>query len=200
MFFFFIYIAMGFHKSAVIFVPAYWLVLVPMNATKILVIVLVSIFLSPFKLYSYISILDTIAPEEVYQGFSAYEMIEESNMGTVKFTDLICTMYVYFMVTYDKEACRQIPYYEYMRNILVIGVCMYFIFRGSPIFSSRLSAYYMGFMTMVLPNVIASVQDEKLKKMLHLFLIAFVVFYYFVFAIMQAKTGYNFGSYWNYLW
>lgn len=201
LFLFMIYLAMGFHKSAFIFIFAYWLAIYPLNAIKIILLVSLSMVLSPFRVYEYISLLDSIAPAEVYEGFQAYEMIEDSNTGTVKFTDLICIMYTYFLVTYDRDACEQIPYYEYMRNIGVIGICMYFIFRGSPIFSSRLSAYYMIFMVMVLPNILASVKNIKLKKGIHLFLVIYVLFYSYVYSSMQGyRAGYNWDRYHNVLW
>lgn len=200
-FLFMIYIAMGFHKSAFIFLFAYWLVLYPFKKWQILTIIIICAILSPFDLYKYISLLESIAPAEVYEGFQAYETIEEANQGAVKLTDLFCIIYTYFLVTYDKEACEKIPYYEYMRNIGVIGICMYFIFRGSPIFSSRLTAYYIVFMTFVLPSIVAAVSDIRLKRSLHLFLVLFVVFYYFVYAKMQAPgAGYNLERYHNLLW
>lgn len=197
-----IYIAYGFHKSAIIFLPAYWLVLIPTNSKLITLAIITSIILSPFKIYLYISLLEGIAPNEVYEGFSAYETVDVEGTGNfIRFTDLICTMYAYFLITYNKEACEKIEYYEYMRNLGVIGICMYFVFRGSPVFSGRLSAYYLIFMTIVLPNIIASIKNVKIKKFSHLFLIGYVVFYYFVFAIMQAgKQGYTLKRYDNYLW
>lgn len=201
MFLFTIYIAVGFHKSAFIFTFAYWLVLIPLNSNRILWLVLLCVILSPFDVYKYIGILDSIAPEEVFQGFQAYDTIEDQNSGKIKLYDLIGIMYTYFFVTYDKEACEKIPYYEYMRNIGVVAVCMYFIFRGSPIFSTRLVAHYWIFMVIVLPNIIAAIQQVKLKRMLHLFLVAFAVFYYFVFVFMQAlRAGYTIELYKNYLW
>ena len=201
LFLFMIYIAMGFHKSAAIFIPAYWLVLVPLNSVKILSLIALSMILSPFQIYQYISLLDSIAPADVYQGFQAYDTIEEQNTGVVKFTDLISVMYAYFLATYNKEACEKIPYYEYMRNIGIVGICMSFIFRGNPIFSSRLVAYYIIFMVMVLPNIVASVVNGKLRRILHLFLIAYIVFYYFVYATMQApRAGYTWDRYGNFLW
>ena len=78
---------------------------------------------------------------------------------------------------------------------------MYFIFRGRPIFSSRLAAYYIIFMVMVLPNIVASITNGKLKRILQLFLIAYIVFYDFVYAIMQApRAGYTWDRYGNFLW
>lgn len=197
-----IYLAYGFHKSAVIFLPAYWLVRIPLNSKLIALAIITSVILSPFKIYLYISMLEGIAPAEVYEGFSAYETVEVEGTGRfIRFTDLICIMYAYFLITYNKEACQKIAYYEYIRNIGLIGICMYFIFRGSAIFAGRLAAYYIIFMTMALPNILAAIPNVKTKKFSHLFLIGFVIFYYFTYAIMQApRAGYNWDRYDNYLW
>lgn len=201
MFLFVMYIAVGFHKSALIFAFAYWLVLIPLNSNRILWIVILCAILSPFDVYKYISLLDSIAPEEVYEGFQAYETIEDANSGKVKLNDIISVMYTYFLVAYDKEGSERVPYYEYMRNIGVIAVCMYFIFRGSPIFSTRLVSYYWFFMIMVLPNIVSAIQNTTLKRMLHLFLVAYAIFYYFVVTIMQApRAGYTIERYHNFLW
>lgn len=194
-----IYIAIGFHKSSAIFIPAYWLVKVPLNPKKIVLLILVCILLSPFQLYEYISLIENLAPEDIYSGFSDYSTIE-GETGGIKFTDLICLMYTFFLVAFDKEATTHIPYYEYMRNIGVAGICIYFIFRGSPIFSSRLTAIYLIFMVMVLPNIIAAIQNINLRRYMHFIVIGFVIFYYFVFAIMQAeRAGFTPDRYHNFL-
>lgn len=46
-----IYVALGFHKTSIVFLPAYWLVLIPMNSTRIFWVLVVSLLLSPFELY-----------------------------------------------------------------------------------------------------------------------------------------------------
>ncbi|WP_033398567.1 EpsG family protein [Riemerella columbina] len=194
-----IYLAMGFHKSAFVFIFAYWVAIIPINRTHMIVLLIICIILSPFQIYNYISLLDSIAPAEVYEGFSNYEMIE-GNTNKISFSDLICLMYSYFLISYNKEACEKIPYYEYMRNIGFIGICLYFIFRGSPIFSSRLAMIFMIFMVMVIPNIIASIRSIKLRGFLHIFLIGYIIFYYFVYAVMQSKVGYTFERYHNFLW
>lgn len=198
-FLFMIYLAVGFHKSAFIFILAYWIAVVPMDRTRMILVLAVSMLLSPFQVYQYVSFFDTLAPAEVYEGFTAYQTFE-ADTGRVSFTDLICIMYIYFLLSYDKEACERIPYYEYMRNIGLFGICLYFIFRGSPIFSSRLTMVYMIYMVMVLPNIIAALSNDKHKKFLHLVLVCYAIFYYFVYASLQARAGYIFDVYRNYLW
>ncbi|WP_434576706.1 EpsG family protein [Riemerella anatipestifer] len=195
-----IYLAMGFHKSAVVFIFAYWIVLLPITKTRIIIALVISAILSPFQLYQYFSLFDTLAPAEVYEGFFAYEMIENTDTGKINFTDMMVIFYSYFLIVYNREACEKIPYYEYMRNIALSGMCLYFIFRGSPIFSSRLAMIYMIFIVMVLPNIIAAVEDDKHRKYLHFIVVCFVVFYYFVYASFQSRAGYIMDVYRNYLW
>ncbi len=202
MFMFIMYIAIGFHKSVTLFIPMYWLVRIPLNSTRILLLVLVCMALSPLKVYQYIALLDTLAPEEVYSGFQSYESVDiDVTSGFIKLNDLICIFYTYFLVTYDKEASERIPYYEYMRNIVVVGICMYFIFRWNNIFSSRLVSNFLIYTPIVLASIVVAVKNEMLKKSLHLVLIGFVVFYYFVYGSMQAdRARYTVDKYQNYLW
>ena len=202
MFLFTIYLAMGFHTSTTIFIIAYWVVLIPMNSTRILIVVLVCIALSPLKLYQYVSLLDSLASTGVYSGFQSYETldIEETSVRFIKLSDLICILYTYFLVTYDKAACQKIPYYEYMRNIGVLGICLYFIFRWNEIFSSRLVANFLIYMPMVLVNIVAAVSNDRLRKSLQYVLLVFVVFQYFVYANQHGlRTGYTM-EYRNLLW
>ncbi len=202
MFLFTIYLAIGFHTSTTIFIVAYWVVLIPMNSTRILIVVLICMALSPLKLYQYISLLDSFASTGVYSGFQSYESldIEESSVRFIKLTDLMCIMYTYFLVTYDKIACQKIPYYEYMRNIGVLGICLYFIFRWNEIFSSRLVANFFIYIPMVLVNIVAAISNDRIKKPLHYVLLVFVVFQYFVYANQHGlRTGYTM-NYMNLLW
>ncbi|SDE64497.1 EpsG family protein [Riemerella columbipharyngis] len=199
MFLFILYIAVGFHKSTVIFLPAYWLAIIPMNSKKIVAVVLFSMLLSPLHIYDYFSVFNAIAPSEIYQGFSDYSDIT-ADTNRIGFMDTISMFYLYFIVTFDKAACRKIPYYEYMRNISVVGVCLFYIFRGSPIFSTRLTAIYFIFMIITIPNILASVGNKNLQKYLHIILILYIIFYYFVYTSFQARAGYIMGVYRNYLW
>ena len=202
LFLFMMYLAIGFHTSAAIFIIAYWIVWVPMNSTRILIVVLVSAALSPLKIYQYVSLLDSLTSTEVYSGYQSYGSldIEENSVRFVKLTDLMCIMYTYFLVTYDKVACQKIPYYEYMRNIGVLGICLYFIFRWNDIFASRLVANYFIYMPMVLVNIVAAVNSDKLRKSLHYTLLILVVFQYFVYANMHGlRAGYTI-EYRNLLW
>lgn len=201
MFLLMIFIALGFHKSSMVFLPAYWIAVIPMNSKKILIAVAVCAALAPFQLYNSLGFLNNIAPVEVYAGYEGYVSIENEAGRGVGFLDLISILYVYYIVVYDKATCAKIPYYEYMRNLGVFGICLYFIMRGSPIFSTRLPGNYLFYMVLILPNIIASITDINMKKYLHFVLVCFMVFYYFVFSHYQARAGrFVPESYQNYLW
>ena len=202
MFLFTVYLAISFHTSTTIFIVAYWVVLIPMNSTRILIAVLICMVLSPLKLYQYVSLLDSLSSTGVYSGFQSYGSldIEESSVRFIKLTDLVCIVYTYFLVTYDKVACQKIPYYEYMRNIGVLGICLYFIFRWNDIFASRLIANFLIYMPMVLVNIVAAVSSDRLRKSLQYVLMMFVAFQYFVYANQHGlRAGYTI-EYRNILW
>ena len=84
---------------------------------------------------------------------------------------------------------------------MVFGVCLYFIMRDNPVFATRLVGPYIGFSALVIPNIIASIEENARKKMLHSFFIVFTVFYYFVFVSFQGRKGkFTPDTYRNYIW
>lgn len=192
------YLAFGFHKSAIIFFPVYWLAAVPMNARRIFYAVLVCVLLSPFQLYSFFSsFLDTLNVQDVSNGYNGYVSYEAKSSS---FMDGLALTYSVLLITYDKAACEKIYYYEYMRNILVGGVCLYFIMRSNPIFSTRLVGPYLAFAPVVITNIIFAVNRDT-KRMLHLFFVSFMIFYYFVFVRYQGAAGrFTPDTYQNILW
>ena len=146
--------------------------------------------------------MDSLASTGVYSGFQSYGSldIEQNSVRFIKLTDLVCIVYTYFLVAYDKVACQKIPYYEYMRNIGVLAICLYFIVRWNDIFASRLVSNFFIYMPMVLVNIVAAVSSDKLKKSLHYTLLVFVVFQYFIYANMHGvRAGYTI-EYRNLLW
>jgi hypothetical protein len=88
-----------------------------------------------------------------------------------------------------------------MRNIVVFGVCLYFVMRDNPVFSTRLVGGYLSFAPLVIPNIIASQDNQNVKRLLHLFFVAFMILYYFVFVQYQGLAGrFTPETYKNFLW
>lgn len=196
---FFFFIAYGFHKSTIVFLPAYWLATIPMNSSRIFYSIMVCVILSPFQIYNaFSSFLNTINVQDVSNGFNGYINYESAGSS---FMDGLVIVFSFLLITYDKTACRRIYYYEYMRNLLVMGICLYFIMRSNPVFSTRLVGSYLGFAPLVVTNIIYSVDNKNVKRLLHIYFIAFMIFYYFVFAKYQGNAGrFTPDKYQNFLW
>ena len=194
-----LYVAYGFHKSTIIFLPAYWLAVIPMNSSRIFYAVMVCVILSPFQVYNlFSSFLDTLNVQDVSNGYNGYINYEAAGSS---FMDGQIILFSFLLITYDKIACERIYYYEYMRNILVVGICLYFIMRSNPVFSTRLVGSYLGFASLVITNVVAAMDNKNTKRSYHLFFVVFMIFYYFVFVKYQGNAGrFTPDKYQNFLW
>ena len=203
MFLLMMYLALGFHKTSIVFLPAYWIVKIPMNSYRILLVIVIAILLSPFETYKVFgTFIDTLATQDVSDGFMGY--VEDSQFGqSVAFglSDIVKIIFIYMLVAYDKPACKKIPYYEYMRNLAVFGLFLFYIFRENRIFAIRLPGAYMFFMSVfVMPSIVFAVK-ESVKKFLHSGLMLYLFLMYFNFSRVNGIGG-NFTTdkYQNILW
>ncbi len=203
MFILMMYLALGFHKSAVVFFPAYWIVRIPMNSSRILVVIVIAILLSPFEVFRIFgSVIESIGSQDVTDGYAGY--VDDSQFGqSVAFGlgDIVKIFFIYGLVKYDKEACEEVYYYEYMRNLAVFGLFLYYIFRGNRIFAIRLPGAYMFFMSVfVVPSIIYAVKF-KVQKILYSGFMLYLFLMYFNFSKNNGRAG-NFTTdrYKNYLW
>lgn len=202
MFLLMIYLALGFHKTSIVFLPAYWIVKVPMNAWRIFLAIAISIILSPFEVYRIGgNIFEAIMPEDISGGYAGY--LNDSTYGQVLgagLTDIVKIFFIVIIILYDKEACEKVWYYEYMRNLGVFGFCLFYLFRSNTIFAVRLPGVYMYFGTMFLiPNIAYAVRDS-VKHVLHFGFSLYLIAMYLYFGNGTAQGG-NFGNgYRNVLW
>ena len=191
MFLIFIYLALGFHKTAIVFIPAYWLVKIPMNRARIFTVIVISILLSPFEVYRLLGgILDGLAAQDVSQGFDAY--VDDSVYGQslgFGLSDIIKIIFIIILLLYDKAAEEKVYYYEYMRNLAVIGLCMFYVLRGNTIFAVRLPGVYLFFLSVfVIPNIVYAVKDS-VKRVLHMGLSLYLFLMYFNFSRGNGLAG-----------
>jgi hypothetical protein len=203
MFLFLMYIALGFHKTAIVFIPAYWIVKIPMNSNRILAVIIIAILLSPFEVFRIFgSLVESLGSQDVSDGYAGY--VDDSQYGqSVAFglSDIVKIFFIYILVKFDKEGCEEVYYYEYMRNLAVFGLFLFYIFRGNRIFAIRLPGAYMFFMSVfVVPSLIYAVR-YKVQRMLYSGIMLYLFLMYFNFSKGNGKGG-NFTSdkYKNYLW
>lgn len=189
---FFIFIASGIHTVSYLFLPMYWFARVPLNKTIMLIMIIVSVFLSPFEVYRVFGdFMNSMASDNILvDGLNGYmnESIERLNggFGIPEAMMMILTFFLFFFDTKMKELY---PYYEYHRNYAVVGICFYFIFRNNPVFSSRLVGAFIGFSYVIIPNTMYVV-SSGMKKMIYSFIIALVIFNFVVFSYFNnIKVG-----------
>ncbi|MDR4893619.1 MULTISPECIES: EpsG family protein [unclassified Chryseobacterium] len=189
---FFIFIGSGIHSVCYLFLPMYWLARVPLNRTVMLIMIVGSVFLSPFEIYrSFGGFLDGMASNStLVEGFNGYmdETVQRLN-GGIGIPEVMMAILTFFLFVFDNKMKELYPYYEYHRNYAVIGICLYFIFRNNPIFSSRLAGAFIGFSYIVIPNAMYVVSG-RVKNMIYAFIISLVVFNFVVFSIFNnIKAG-----------
>ena len=200
---FWIFIASGIHNVCYLFLPMYWLVRIPLNRYWMLILIIASIFASPFEIYKVFGdFLTGIASEStLVEGFNGYmnESAERLN-GGIGIPEAMMAILTFFLFTFDDKMMEKYPYYEYHKVYAVMGICMYFIFRSNSIFSSRLAGAFIGFAYIIIPNTMYVVSANT-KKTIYAFIIALFLFNFVVFSSFKNIVNGRFTSelYKNYL-
>ncbi|MCG7281726.1 EpsG family protein [Chryseobacterium taklimakanense] len=197
------YIALGFHKTSIVFIPAYWLAKIPLNKTRIFWILIISLLISPLELYKLgSSLFENVTPQDVGGAYTGY--LNDRYYGSEVDTglnDIVKLFWIIILIRYDNEGCEKVWYYEYMRNLAVFGLAMFYFFRTNEIFAVRLPGAYLFFLTMFcLPNLVYAVRDS-LKSMLYLGFMTYLTMMFFYFGQGTADRGrFTAGKYQNVLW
>ncbi|KIA89403.1 EpsG family protein [Kaistella jeonii] len=186
-----IYIALGFHKTAIVFLPAYWIVKIPLNSKRIFWILVVALLTSPFELYRLGgSFFSTISPEDVSGAYTGY--LDDRYYGTQVETglnDIVKLFFIVILIKYDKKGCEEVWWYEYMRNLSVFGLALFYIFRSNEIFAVRLPGAYMFFVTMFcMSNLVYAVKDRT-RQILYLGFMTYFIAMFFYFGSGNGHRG-----------
>ena len=198
-----VFIALGMHKSTVIFIPTYWLAVLPLTGKQWIPILVASVLLAPFEIYNYFgSFFSTLTPQDVSSAFEGYsndryygnEM--KSGLG-----DAINIFFILFILFFDKTAQKKIAYYEYFRNMALFGYCLYYIFRGNTIFATRLPGVYIAMAGyFAVPGIMMAVRKET-QAVLRMGLITYFLLFCFAFSRVNAqRAGFTIDRYNNILW
>ncbi|WP_139421798.1 EpsG family protein [Chryseobacterium mulctrae] len=200
---FWMFIASGIHNVCYLFLPMYWLVRVPLNKYLMLILIIASVFASPFEIYrGFGDFLTSIASDSMLvEGFNGYVSLSAERLnGGIGIPEVMMAILTFFLFTFDDEMMEKFPYYEYHKVYAVIGICMYFIFRNNNIFSSRMAGAFIGFAYVIIPNAMYVVSANT-KKVIYAFIITLFLFNFIVFSSFKNITNGRFTSelYKNYL-
>lgn len=197
-----VFLAAGFHTSAWATLPLYWLVRVPLNKFIIFFLIVGSMILSPFRVYEQLGVfLNTIAGgTAISDGVNGYmdEQYARIN-GGFGIPEILMTLYTCFILFFNDKLEERSPYYEYYRNVTIVGICAFFILRENPILSSRLVGVFMGFIMLLMANAISVV--SKMERRIIFSGLLFIIFFNFIiFSVFNAKkANYSFDTYKNFV-
>lgn len=204
MYLLFFYLAIGFHKTNFLFFPAYWLIRIKLDKSKIIALIVISILLSPFELYNYAGgVLDFLAPQDVSSGFEGY--INDGQFGAqmgFQKTDVLYIFIILLLIYYNDTACEKIDYYEYFRNLAVFGFCIFYLVKGNRIFAIRLPGIYIFFgITMVMPSIAYAVKEKLKSYSVYFMVLIYSLYMTYSFTINNGvRANFTINRYHNHLW
>lgn len=197
------YIALGFHKTSIVFLPAYWIVLIPLNSKRIFWVLLIALLSSPLELYRLGGdLFSSLAPDDLSGAYTGY--LDDRYYGTEVETglnDIVKLFFIGILIKYDKEGCDQVWWYEYMRNLAVFGLALFYFFRSNEIFAVRLPGAYMFFVTMFCMTSLVYATKGRARQILYAgFMTYFVAMFFYFGKGNGTKGGFSADRYTNVLW
>src|SRR5690606_33911120 len=131
-----------------------------------------------------------LAPEDISGAYTGY--LDDRYYGTQVETglnDIVKILFIILLVKYDKQGCENVWYYEYMRNLAVFGLVLFYFFRANEIFAVRLPGAYMFFLTMFcLSNLVYAV-NYKSRQFIYVSFMAYFVAMFFYFGSGNGHRG-----------
>lgn len=176
-FLFCIFISYYFHKTALIFIPAYWITKLNLSTFSCFLIILFAIIISPFKPYLFFENLfsnissDIIA--EATGGFYSYKNLESAGWSI---NDIVKLIFITTLLVNDRYICNTTSdeNYKMIRNLVVTYYFIYYSLRENSIFSIRLPAAYGDFWAILIAMII----KYSKKTYYHIIYFFFIIYIY----------------------
>lgn len=194
-----VFIAMLFHKSALIFFPAYWIYYLNLSRKQIIVVVIASFALTSVAS----SLLNIIGSSDlgsistrstVYMEAgtddafgSSYSPMETMIRGVSYRLFLIAIFIIFLFKNYEKEQFRGIF------NLYLMSVVLFILFVPISVALIRFSGYYDIFQIFLFPILILQSKDKIIKNLLLLLLIVYLGFKFYgvIFAYEELYIPYK---------
>ena len=197
------YIALGFHKTSIVFLPAYWLVKIPMNSKRIFWVLIIALICSPLEIYRLGGdFFSTLVPPDVSGAYTGY--MDDKYYGTQVETglnDVVKLLFIVILIRWDRKGCEEVLWYEYMRNLAVFGLALFYFFRSNEIFAVRLPGAYMFFVTMFcLTNLVYAVQGRARQFLYFGFMAYFIAMFFYFGSGNGHRGGFTSDRYKNVIW
>lgn len=178
------------HRSAVIFLPAYFIWKLNLSRFQIIAVVLISFGLTFFakKLFSYFVVLDISIISEKSETYlreskntfgSSYSPFETMIRG-VSYRLAIIVITLFFYKLYATESL-----YRGFFNLYLVGISTFIIFVPMSVALIRFSVYYDAVQIFLCPFIILYFKDKQIQN-----IILLIMVFYFLTRLQSAIAGY----------
>ncbi len=175
-----IFIAYLFHRSALFFSLAYFIAPLKINTRWALIIILISIALIPLEIYRFFDVFTSLTEtDSLDKTFNTYvdDKVYGQDVGFSLKGDLFKFLQLFFIFIYDKIGISKSKIYWQVRNLTLFGFVFFFLFRGNEIFATRLTAYYMFFITLTYSLLVGQLEIQQKNQLKNIVLILFFAFF-----------------------
>ena len=173
-------IASLFHSSAIVFLPAYFLVYFKITKLKIIIIALIDILIYIFKVQIFVFFNNLF--------YENYNMVITNSVNWM----IMCLTIVFFCLLFYKKIASKDSSLLY--NLVVIGSSIMLL---SPIANNilRISNYYFMFIILLIPEVVYSFKKVKYKFSAELIvvLLSFALYFYLLYVDSYNIVPYTLG-------
>lgn len=171
-----VFIGYYFHKTSLIFIPAYWITRLNLSTFSCFLIIIFAIIISPFKPYlifeNLFSNISSDLISEATGGFYSYRSLEGTGWGL---NDIVKLIFITILLVNDKYICNTTtnPNYKMIRNLVVTYYFLYYSLRENSIFSIRLPTVYGDFWTILIAMII-KYSKNSYRIMIYYFLVVYI--------------------------
>ena len=180
-------VAVTFHVTSLIFIPAYYLYNKKMSSNTIMILVLFAFIISLTKIINYIPFVDYLAlMDSVSSGATSLQEYIDSYSGTVSIVGSLKRILFIYLALSVRNRVRA-PYYDYFLYLYAVGTITYILFNGSvlQLMAGRGAAYYNVYECIVIPFVALKIPLPKsLRQMFWFFL--FIIYFYLMWRDMNS--------------
>ena len=182
-----ILIASIFHRTALILIPFYWIVEVPVNAKNIFIWITIAIILY-FGFDKVMSLLMYTYYGRIYYG-GRYDVVQASS----KLNFIIRVIMLTISLLFYKKVKNKNPQDKYLYILVIICTLTQVTAMRSYIFA-RITTYFFIFYILLLPDVIAVIFKSKKSKIL-LYYVVILVLCLYQYVYYNSSSGASGGGY-----
>jgi hypothetical protein len=165
-----------FHKTAVVFLPAYWIANAYISTRQCVIILIISIIISPFKPYLLFgNLFENISIDVLSHatgGYFSYQSLEGAGFTMADVVKIIIIFIILFNDNYIINTTDDKNYMK-MRNLVICYFFLYYSLKENVIFSVRLPGYYSAFYIILIAMII-KYSAKNISKLIYFYVIIYI--------------------------